>query len=74
MLVRLQGENPSLLADAPGQVGPPLQIHNTCCAPKLVNKAYCAKTVWVTCGESSHVKFWCWKPNEAEPLVGHILR
>jgi hypothetical protein len=64
-----QGENPSLLADAPAQVGPPLQIHGVCCAPALVCKAYCAEAVWVTTGEASHVKFWCWKPNEPEPLV-----
>ena len=59
----------SLITDAPGQVGPPLQIHSTCCAPPLVCKAYFAEMVWVTTGEASHVKFWCWKANEQDPLV-----
>ena len=64
---------PSLITDAPGQVGPPLQIHSTCCAPPLVCKAYCAEMVWVITGEASHVKFWCWKPNEQDPLVNTAL-
>jgi len=57
------------LADQPGQTGPPLQIHGCCFAPSMVAKAYCADSVWITTGEASHVKFWCWKPAEAEPLA-----
>jgi len=68
-----QGKTPSLITDAPGQVGPPLQIHSTSCAPPLVCKAYCAEMVWVTTGEASHVKFWCWRPNEQDPLVNTTL-
>ena len=62
------GEQPAFLADGPGQVGPPVQVHQVCSAPEMVRAAYCADQVWITTGDSSHVKFWTFKASEAEPL------
>ena len=62
------GEEPTFLADSPGQTGPPVQVHCVCSAPEMVRSAYCADQVWITTGESSHVKFWSFKSKEGEPL------
>lgn len=37
-------------------------------APDLVRKEFCADSVWVTTGQAGHVKFWCFKPHERQPL------
>ena len=57
------------MADAPGQVGPPPQVNGICAAPALVARAYTAAAVWVTVGCGGHVKFWCWRPDQPEPLA-----
>mmetsp|Transcript_286 Transcript_286/g.349 ORF Transcript_286/g.349 Transcript_286/m.349 type:complete len:1072 (-) Transcript_286:246-3461(-) len=64
----LRGGGAEFLADSPGQVGPPLQIHSIVSAPKIVSNTFGGSSIWITAGESSHLKFWLWKPSEPEPL------
>jgi hypothetical protein len=50
------------------QLGPPPQIHSVVAAPKIVANAFCCQSLWVSVGQTSHIKFWSWKPNDAERL------